>query len=81
MIVKVFIIGVLAAIIVSLFSGLVFLVQDKGQGTRTVKALTWRIGLSVSLFALLVLGYFLGIVKPHGIYPAGTPVVQEQQRP
>ena len=81
MIVKVFIIAVLAAILVSLASGLVFLIQDKGQGTRTVRALTWRIGLSVSLFALLVLGYFMGIIKPHGIYPVAPPQAQEQKGP
>jgi hypothetical protein len=69
MIIKVLIVLVLLAIVGSLASGLVFLVKDHGQSTRTVKALTVRIALSVSLFALLVLGYALGLVKPHGIYP------------
>lgn len=69
MIVKIFIVLVLFAIIGSLASGLVFLIKDKGQSERTVKALTVRIALSVSLFALLMIGYAVGLVKPHGIYP------------
>jgi hypothetical protein len=70
-IVKVFIVLVLFAIIGSLASGLVFLIKDKGHSDRTVKALTVRIALSVSLFALLMIGYAVGLVKPHGIYPQG----------
>ena len=34
-------------IIASLGSALYYLVKDKGQGTRALKALTLRIGLSV----------------------------------
>lgn len=36
-----------------------YLVKDKGQSTRAVKALTVRIGLSVILFALMMLGFYL----------------------
>ena len=57
------------AILISLGSGLVFLLKDKGQTERTAKALTVRIVLSVSLFGLLMLGVFTGHIKPHGIYP------------
>jgi hypothetical protein len=31
-----------------------------------VRALTWRIGLSVALFLLLLLGWYLGLIQPHG---------------
>jgi hypothetical protein len=31
-----------------------------------VKALTWRIGLSVGLFVLLMLAYYQGWISPHG---------------
>jgi len=34
-----------------------------------VRALSWRIGLSVGLFALIVLGIWSGVIKPHGITP------------
>ena len=67
MVLKFLIIGALLLIIASLFSALIFLYKDKGQGERTVRSLTWRIGLSMSLFALLMGGYYLGIITPHGI--------------
>lgn len=70
MLIKVLIVITLLAIVVSLGSGMLFLVKDKGQGNRTVRALTIRIALSVSLFALLMLGIFTGHIKPHGIYPS-----------
>ena len=57
------------AILGSLASGLIFLIKDNGSTERTVKALTLRIGLSVFLFLLLMVGVFTGVIKPHGIYP------------
>jgi ABC-type proline/glycine betaine transport system permease subunit len=77
MLIKTLIIATLAAILISLASGMVFLVKDKGQSQRTAKALTVRITLSVALFGLLMLGIFTGHIKPHGIYPAGHPVSQQ----
>lgn len=65
MIVKAFIIIALLFIIGSLGSGLFFLVNDKGQSDRVVKALTWRIGLSIGLFLLLILCYLLGWITPN----------------
>jgi hypothetical protein len=49
-------------IVASLFSALYFLIKDKGQGERTVRALTVRVALSVVLFALLMLSYHFGII-------------------
>ncbi len=69
MLIKILIVLALIAILVSLGSGMVFLLKDKGQTERTAKALTVRIVLSVSLFGLLMLGVFTGHIKPHGIYP------------
>lgn len=46
----------------SLFSALYFLLKDKGRSDRTVKALTIRVVLSVTLFALLVLGFYSGLI-------------------
>ena len=53
----------------SLFSGLYYLVRDKGSSERTVRALTIRISLSVLLFALLMIGYATGVLQPHGVAP------------
>jgi hypothetical protein len=59
---KIVVILFLVFIVGSLFSALYFLIRDKGQGERTVKALTVRIALSVVLFALLMLGYYFGFI-------------------
>ena len=59
---KIVVILFLVFIVGSLFSALYFLVRDKGQGTRTVKALTVRVTLSVILFALLMLGIYTGVI-------------------
>lgn len=62
---KILIILFLLVILYSLGSSLIFLVRDHGQGDRTVKRLTWRIGLSLVLFLLLWAGYQLGWIKPN----------------
>ena len=62
------IIGVLFAFIFfSLGSALYFLVRDKGNSMRTVKALTWRIALSLILFIMLLIGFAMGWITPHVI--------------
>ena len=66
---KVLIVLALLAILGSLGSALIFLIKDDGRSNRAVKALTFRIGLSVALFVLLMLGIYTGVIKPHGIYP------------
>ncbi|MDO8437658.1 MAG: twin transmembrane helix small protein [Nitrosomonadaceae bacterium] len=48
-------------ILASLASAMYYIVKDKGQSTRAVKALTLRIGLSIILFALMMLGYYLSM--------------------
>ena len=60
--VKILVILFLVFIVASLGSALYFMVKDKGQGERTVKALTVRITLSMVLFALLMLGFYFGFI-------------------
>lgn len=62
MLIKIAIVIVLFAIVGSLFSALYFLAKDKDGGERTVKALTIRIGLSITLFLLLLIGYYFGLI-------------------
>jgi uncharacterized membrane protein len=64
---KIVVVAGLIAIVTALFSALVFLYRDRGQGTRMVKALTIRVGLSVSLVAFLLLSYWLGWIGPQGV--------------
>ena len=49
-------------ILASLFSALYFLLKDKGQSQRTVRALTVRIVLSIVLFVMLMLGFHFGFI-------------------
>jgi Na+-driven multidrug efflux pump len=56
------VIAFLIFIVFSLGSALFYLVRDKGRSDRAVKALTVRVGLSVALFILLMLGYHFGII-------------------
>lgn len=64
---KIFIITVMLIILAALGSSLIFLVRDEGKTKRTVKALTWRIGLSLALFLFLFLAFNLGWIKPHAL--------------
>ncbi len=64
---KIIVVLVLIAIIASLFSALYFLYHDKGHGNRMVKALALRVGLSVGLFAFLMIAYWLGWIGPGGL--------------
>ena len=64
---KILVVLILFTIIASLFSGLFFLIRDKGASDRTVRALTVRISLSVLLFVLLMIGYATGLLQPHGV--------------
>jgi uncharacterized membrane protein YsdA (DUF1294 family) len=67
MLIKIIVIVMLALIVASLFSALVFLFKDKGRGKRTAQALTWRIGLSITLFLMLMAGFHFGIISPQGL--------------
>ena len=67
MLIKTVVFVVMLIILVCLGSGLVFLVRDEGKTNRTVKALTWRIGISLALFLFLMLAFGLHWISPHSI--------------
>ena len=62
LLVKVLVVVLLLAVIVSLFSGLFFLVKDDGTKRRTVNALTWRIGLSIVAILIIIIAGFAGFL-------------------
>lgn len=62
------IIGFVLLILWNLGAGLYYMLTDKGQSDRTVKALTRRIGLSVALIALVLLAVAMGWIRPHGVH-------------
>ena len=57
----------LVLILISLGAGVMFLRTEGKEDTRVVTSLTVRVILSISLFVLLLVGYFLGYIQPHGI--------------
>jgi hypothetical protein len=65
MLIKILIVAVLIAIILSLGSGLFHLVKDEPQSRKMVNALTVRIALSVALFILLFLAWQQGLITPN----------------
>lgn len=64
---KIVIIALLLVVLFSLGSAMIHLVKGKGQSDKVVKALTWRIGLSVFIFLLLLIGQATGLITPHGL--------------
>jgi hypothetical protein len=68
MVVKAIIILFVLIIIYALGSALYYLGRGKkSDEMRLVKALAWRIALSLSLFILLFVAYGLGWIKPHSL--------------
>jgi len=62
--VKLVVLLMLVAIVVNLGSALYQLARDTGDSKQMLRALTWRIGLSVLLFVLLLLGSWAGWIAP-----------------
>ncbi|GMU69222.1 MAG: hypothetical protein AMXMBFR37_15540 [Steroidobacteraceae bacterium] len=65
--VRVFVIVALLGIVVSLGSALFHLSAPGRDPQKMVRALTWRIALSVALFLLLMLAWYFGLISPHGL--------------
>ena len=67
LVIKIIVILMLLVIVGSLVSALVFLYKDRGNGTRVARALTVRVALSITLFCLLMAGFYFGIIPPQGL--------------
>jgi hypothetical protein len=51
----------------SLGSALFFMMRDKGRTKRTMQSLAMRVGLSITLFLMLLGAYQMGWIEPTGI--------------
>jgi hypothetical protein len=67
MLTKVVIVTILLGILLSLGTALFHMVKGQGSSERTARALTVRIGVSIALFALLLVLGATGVINPHGI--------------
>ena len=66
MIFKIFILSLLVIVLISLGTAL-FAMAKGDKSDKMLKALTWRIGLSVGIFILLLIGQAMGFITPHGL--------------
>jgi hypothetical protein len=68
---KIFVVLLLVLILFSLASGFFFLVYRKSPSDKAmVNSLTVRIGLSVALFLMLFIAWYLGYIQPHPPLPS-----------
>lgn len=67
MLIKLLIVLTLIAIVFSLGAGFFALMREKNDSSSrgTVRALSWRIGLSLLLFILIILGIATGVIEPN----------------
>ncbi len=59
---KIIVIAFIVLIVASLGSALFYLVTERGSSDRMLKALAIRVGLSLTLFLLLMAGYYFGFI-------------------
>lgn len=67
--IRLLILALLAAIVVSLGLALYHLGSGKGDSKKLLRALTIRIALSLVLFALLMIAWRAGLIAPRGLAP------------
>ncbi len=68
------VVACLLGILVSLGLGLYQLSRGTPEDSaRLARALTVRIGVSLLLFALLMLAWYFGLISPHPLQGAGAP--------
>ncbi len=63
---KTIILSLLFLVLVSLVSALISMVKGDNSD-KMLKSLTWRIGLSVFIFVLLIIGQATGVITSHGL--------------
>jgi hypothetical protein len=67
--IRLVILGLLAAIVFSLGTALYHLGSGKGDSKKLLRALTIRIALSLVLFAVLMIAWRAGLITPRGLAP------------
>ena len=57
---KIVVVVLMLAVLVSLFSGLFFLIKDGGKTNRVLNSLALRVALSVALLAVILISLWQG---------------------
>jgi len=69
MLIKTIILIMLLLVLMSLAASMFTMIKDRNNTNRTVKFLTFRIAISVALFVLIFVSFFMGWIQPHGLMP------------
>jgi drug/metabolite transporter (DMT)-like permease len=69
MLVQILFAAALLLIVASLAWGLYAMLSDRSDSDRMARALTWRIGLSIAAFVLLLLAGWSGWIEPNAVRP------------
>lgn len=64
---KIVIVSILLFIIISLGVALFAFVKKDRDSDKMIKALTYRIALSIGLLVLMMIGAQFGLISPHGM--------------
>ncbi|WP_019623190.1 twin transmembrane helix small protein [Amphritea japonica] len=78
---KTLIVLIFIFIIISLFVGLYFLLQDQSRSHRTVKSLVLRVSLAIFLLLIILIGVYSGELKlrtPFPVLPASDQPSSQQ---
>lgn len=72
LLVRLLVLGLFIAIVASLGSALRHLSRGGSEqdSRKMARALTIRISLSLALFALLLIAWYMGLISPHTLQPA-----------
>lgn len=75
--IKIIVLLAMAAVLVSLFMALASLSRGAaGDSQKTLRRLTWRLGISIAIVVGLAVASHFGLIAPHGLTKA-----QPQQAP
>lgn len=61
----------LGFIVYNLAAGCYYMLTDQSQSDRVVRALSWRIGLSIVLILLIGAGIYTGVIQPNTVMRTG----------
>ena len=78
--VKLIVIVLLIAAVVSLARALMSLVRNEGKSGKTMRALAWRVGFLAMVFVFILVSMMMGWIQPHDVNPTtrgGVPIEQQ----
>lgn len=78
--VKLIVIVLLIAAVVSLARAMMSLVRNEGKSGKTMRALAWRVGFSAMVFVFILVSMMMGWIQPHDVNPTtrgGVPIEQQ----